>query len=80
MNTVKELRESLFAQMEKLSQATEETLPSEISRAEAVVMVSQSVIESCKVKNEFLRIAGGVGSGFIPVNHADVKQLNSAHS
>lgn len=42
--------------------------PAEIDRAKAIAEIAQVIINSAKVEVEYLRVAGGKGSGFIAGN------------
>ena len=61
--TIAELRTELFAALRGLSDKSQ---PLDIDRAKAIADVAQTIINSAKVEVEFVRIAGGKGSGFIP--------------
>lgn len=61
--TIADLRDHLFAALEGLSDRKN---PMDIDRAVAIADVAQVVINSAKVEVDFMRVAGGHGSGFIP--------------
>ena len=61
--TITELRTELFAALRGLS---DKSKPMDIERAKAIADVAQTIINSAKVEVDFVRIAGGKGSGFIP--------------
>lgn len=61
--TIADLREHLFAALAGLS---DKKHPMDIDRAVAIADVAQVVINSAKVEIDFMRVAGGKGSGFIP--------------
>lgn len=61
--TISDLRDHLFAALEGLS---DKKHPMDIDRAVAIADVAQVVINSAKVEVDFMRVAGGKGSGFIP--------------
>lgn len=63
-NKIDDLRNHLFATLEDLR---DKDKPMDIERAEAIAKVAQVMVNSAKVENDFLRITGGDGSGFIPV-------------
>ncbi|MFA6204425.1 MAG: hypothetical protein WC710_14700 [Gallionella sp.] len=63
-NDIKAVREALFATLRGLS---DKTAPMDIERAKAVNEVAQTIINSAKVEIDALRVLGGKGSGFIPV-------------
>lgn len=62
--TINDLRDHLFAALRGL---TSSVAPMDVDRARAVSDVAQTIINSAKVEIEHMRIAGGQGSGFIPV-------------
>jgi len=62
-NTITDLRGHLFATLRGLN---DKNNPLEIERARAVCDVAQTIINSAKVEVDYLRVAGGKGSGFIP--------------
>jgi hypothetical protein len=61
--TISDVRTHLF---EALKGLTNKDAPMEIERAKAVADVAQTIINSAKVEVDYLKIAGGQGSGFIP--------------
>ncbi len=65
--TIKDLREKLFDTIDAL---TRDKDPMEIDRAEAVVQVADSIIESAKVEVAAMKIAGGPGTGFVDTGSA----------
>ena len=62
-NKIEDLRNHLFATLEALQ---DKEKPMELERAKAIANVAQTIINSAKVEVEFLAVAGGKGSGFIP--------------
>jgi hypothetical protein len=70
MNTspqdIQELRKQLFASLTRLS-ADGKIDAAEIERAKAIADTAQTIINSAKVEVDFVKIAGGKGSGFIPL-------------
>ena len=70
MNTspqdIQELRKQLFASLNRLS-TTGKIDAAEIERAKMIADTAQVIINSAKVENDFVKIAGGKGSGFIPL-------------
>lgn len=63
-NKVEDLRDHLFATIEDLR---DKENPMDLDRAKAVAEVAQTIINSAKAENEFLKITGAAqGSGFIP--------------
>ena len=67
-HTVDDLRDTLFDTLQALKN---KEAPMEIDRALAIKEVAQVIVNSAKVEVEHMRIAGGVGSGFIPVQSVD---------
>lgn len=66
MNTTKglnEVRVALFATLDGLLCKDK---PMEVDRAKAVASVADQLIKSAKVEVEFLKVTGGVPSGFVP--------------
>jgi hypothetical protein len=61
-NDITELRTHLFDALRGLKDKT-----LDIDRAKAIVDMSQTIINTSKVEVEFLKVAGGTGSGFIPL-------------
>lgn len=64
-NKIEDLRNHLFATIEAL---LDEDNPMDVTRAKAVSNAAQAIINSAKVEVDFLKVAGGEGSGFFPVN------------
>lgn len=63
-NKIEDLRDHLFATLEDLRDPEK---PMDLDRARAIANVAQTVINSAKAENDFLRITGAAqGSGFIP--------------
>jgi hypothetical protein len=60
------LREILFRQLKRLEEAGEYDIDMEFKKAEAIVHVSDNIIRSAQVENEFIRLTQSKGSGFIP--------------
>jgi hypothetical protein len=60
---IEDLREHLFATLDALR---DEEKPMELDRAKTIAQVAQTVIDSAKAENEFMKITGAPGSGFIP--------------
>jgi hypothetical protein len=61
-NKIEDLRNHLFATLEALR---DDEKPMEIDRAKAVAEVAQVIVDSAKAENEFIKLTGSVGSGFI---------------
>lgn len=57
------LRNHLFDALDGLS---DKDHPMDIARAEAIAKVAQAMIHSCKVENDYVKLSGAIGSGFIP--------------
>ena len=62
-NTITDLRAHLF---ETLRGLKDKDNPLDIDRASAISDVAQTIINTAKAEVEYLRVAGGKGSGFIP--------------
>lgn len=67
-HTIDDLRNTLFETLQALKDKDQ---PMEIDRALAIKDVAQVIVNSAKVEVEHLRIAGGAGSGFIPVQSVE---------
>lgn len=61
------LRNHLFDTLNRLAEASTEELDAEINRASSIVQVSESIIKTAEVENQFIAITKALGSGFIPV-------------
>lgn len=61
--SIEDLRVHLFDTLEALK---DKEKPMDIDRAKAVAEVAGKIIDSAKVEVDYLRVAGGRGSGFIP--------------
>lgn len=68
--TIDDLRGMMFETLQALK---DKENPMEIERAIAIKEVAQVIVNSAKVEVEHMRIAGGTGSGFIPVLSVDRK-------
>jgi len=62
-NSISTLRDHLF---DTLKQLRDKETPMDIDRAKAVCAVSEQIIDSARVENEFVKLTGAAGSGFIP--------------
>lgn len=60
---VTELRTQLFETMKDLRSPDK---PMDIDRALAIAQVGQVIVNSAKTEVEYMKVAGGQGSGFIP--------------
>jgi hypothetical protein len=59
---IEDLREHLFATLEDLR---DKEAPMDIDRAKAVAQVASVIIDSAKAENDFIKLTGSNGSGFI---------------
>jgi hypothetical protein len=66
--TISDLRDAMF---DTLRQLRDPKSPMDIDRANAIKDVAQVIINSAKVEIDYLRVAGGAGTGFIPQQTAD---------
>jgi len=62
-NKIEDLRDHLFETLESLR---DKEKPMEIERARAIADVAQVIVDSAKTENEFIKLTGSKGSGFIP--------------
>ena len=69
-HTIDDLRDMMFDTLRALKNKEN---PMDIDRALAMKEVAQVVVNSAKVEVEHMRISGGAGSGFIPVQSVDRK-------
>lgn len=53
----------MFATLEELR---DKNHPMEIARAKAIANVAAAIVNSAKVENEYMKLTGGPGTGFIP--------------
>lgn len=67
MKDIVSLRNHLFDQLNRLAEANSEELSSEVQRAASIVQVSESIIKTAEVENQFIAITKSLGSGFVPV-------------
>ena len=63
-NKIEDLRNHLFETLEELR---DKDKPMDLDRARTIAGVAQTIVNSAKVEVEFMKVAGGKGSGFIPV-------------
>jgi hypothetical protein len=61
---IKDMRQFLFAQMERLSSPTCD-LEKEVKRTEAMINVSKTLIDSAKVEVDYVRVTNKLATGFI---------------
>lgn len=62
--TIEELRDELFSTLKELRS---KDAPMDLDRAKVVAAVGQTIIDSARVEVEFIRVAGGQGTGFVPM-------------
>ena len=62
-NKIEDLRDHLFATLEELR---DKEKPMDIARAKAIANVASAIVNSAKVENEYMKLTGAQGSGFIP--------------
>ena len=65
MNDITELRGILFDALRGLN---DKAKPLDLDRARATAEIAQTIINSARVEVEFIKAAGGKGSGFIPLS------------
>lgn len=67
-NKIDDLRNHLFAQLERLEdeEITDADLEKEVRRAKSMTSVANTIIESAKIEFDYLKLTGGEGSTFIP--------------
>lgn len=62
-NKIEDLRNYLFATLEDLR---DKENPMDIARAKAIANVAAQIVNSAKVENDYARLTGKKGTGFIP--------------
>jgi len=62
-NKIVDLRDHLFKTIEALK---DKDKPMEIARAKAIANAAQVIVNSVKVENEYIKLTGSKGSGFVP--------------
>lgn len=67
MKDIVSLRNHLFDALNRIAEATEDQVDIEINKAASIVQVSEAIIRTAEVENEFIALTKAVGSGFIPV-------------
>lgn len=67
MKDIVSLRNHLFDALNRLADATDDELETEVQKSAAIVQVSETIIKTAEVENQFIAITKGYGSGFIPV-------------
>jgi adenosyl cobinamide kinase/adenosyl cobinamide phosphate guanylyltransferase len=70
-HTLDDLRNMMFETLQALK---DKKNPMEIERAMAMKEVAQVIINSAKVEVDHMRVSGGTGSGFIPVQPNEREQ------
>ena len=67
-NKIQDLRNHLFAQLERLGDETltPAQLEQEVTRAAAMQGVASVIVQSAKVEVDFMKNTGSAGTGFIP--------------
>lgn len=75
---IEDLRDNLFAQMERLNDPSLD-FEKELKKAKAFVDIGSVIVESAKAETDFMRITKSKGSGFIPVSLPgnDSKQIEN---
>lgn len=69
-NHIEDLRDHLFATLEDLR---DKDKPMDIARAKAIANVAAAIVNSAKVENEYMKLTGAQGTGFIPVKAIERK-------
>lgn len=67
MKDIVSLRNHLFEALNRIADATEAQLDIEVQKASAIVQVSETIIKTAEVENQFIAITKTFGSGFVPV-------------
>lgn len=75
-NKITDLRNHLFAQMEKLSEANPEELANELERSKAMADLGQVIINSAKAQSDFVKAGGVLKTEANFFEEGTVKQLN----
>lgn len=68
-NKIEDLRNHLFATLEALQ---DKDNPMDLDRAQTIAEVGKVIVESAKAEVAFMKVAGGSGSGFIPLNKQEL--------
>ena len=74
-NKIEDLRNHLFETLEELR---DKDKPMDIERAKAVAGVAQVIVDSAKAENDFIKLTGSRGSGFITPQPVDVGVIRAA--
>lgn len=67
MKDIVSLRNHLFDALNRLADATENDIEIELQKSAAIVQVSETIIRTAEVENQFIAITKSYGSGFVPV-------------
>lgn len=76
-NKIEDLRNHLFASLEKLSEATPEELATELERSKAISEVAKVIVDSAKVEVDYIKATDGVPTSSNFINDQS-RQLKSA--
>jgi hypothetical protein len=74
-NKIEDLRDHLFETLEGLR---DKENPMEIERAKAVADVARVIVDSAKAENDFVKLTGSRGSGFIAPQPVDAGEIRAA--
>lgn len=69
-NKIDDLRNHLFATLEDLR---DKDTPMDVARAKAIANVAAAIVNSAKVENEYMKLTGAKGTGFIPEKAIEYK-------
>lgn len=69
-NKIEDLRNHLFETIEMLKDGD-----IELDKAKTIADIAQVIVNSAKIEVDFIKVVHGDGSGFIPVNDREQKQL-----
>jgi hypothetical protein len=67
VNDITELRNNLF---ETIKDLRDKNKPMDLDRAKTIAKVGQVIVNSAKIEVDFMKISGGLGTGFIPEQKA----------
>lgn len=70
-NKIEDLRDHLFVALEGLA---DEENPLDLDRAKAIFETAQTLINIAKVEVDFIKVTGGLGTGFL--HNDSVKKLS----
>lgn len=71
MKNISDLRNELFETIQALKDGK-----IDVEKAKAISDIGQVIVNSAKTEVDFIKHAGGVGTGFIEFNVANVKKLD----